>query len=316
MTYQGPHLVVHSEGGGGVGRRVTPVGTTETREILPPVKRGLPHLCIQSFSGVILVFALMHFVLNELLFLHGLLPRVGHPQSVLRVDLEVAILTDPVMQGNVLVTEVLLRTSYPPVDDDQDEEEDQHEENAADESDEPGLSGELLHAESLPGVGQDHVDDVLRVHLEHQGGGERTVAQLGEGCCPDDVGLVEGEVGQGDGGGGGVQPQVGVDDGAVGLHPDVVSEQLAVPVLRRGRGERQPGAGAVQHLHPHLGGRGGGHVLQRLNVHRVGGLTLQHLVERHQEELVLSGLPEVRYDNTVGVLTLQNCHDIKFLTPA
>ena len=124
------------------------------------------------------------------------------------------------------------------------------------------------------------------------------------------------EVGEGDGSGGGVEDEVGVNDGAVGLDLYVVPEQLAVPVLGRRREQRQDRAGAVEHLHQDIVWRGRGHVLQGLDIHRVGRLTLQHLVERHQEELVFSGLPEVWNNDTVGIFTFQNRHDIKFLAPA
>ena len=211
----------------------------------------------------------MDLVLNELLLLHGLLPGVGHPESVVGVDLEVAVVIDSVVKGDILMAEVLLWPSDSPVDDDEDEKEDEDEQNAADEGNEPGLSGELLHAETVPVVGEDDVDDVVRIHLEHEGCREWSMALLGECCSSDDVGLVESEVGQSDGGGGGVEEEVGVNDGAVGLDLDIVPEQLSVPVLRRRRGQRHRGAGAVQHLHHHVVRGGGGDVLQGLHVHGV-----------------------------------------------
>ena len=68
--------------------------------------------------------------------------------------------------------------------------------------------------------------------------------------------------------------------------------------------------------HLHGGGGRGGDVLQGLDVHGVGGLPLQHLVEGHQEELVLGGLPEAGDHHAVRVLALQHRHDVEFLAAA
>ena len=95
------------------------------------------------------------------------------------------------------------------------------------------------------------------------------MALLCERCSSDDVRLVESEVGEGDGSGGGVEDEVGVNDGAVGLYLYVVAEQLTVPVLGRGREQGQDRAGAVEHLHQDIVWRGGGDVLQGLDIHRI-----------------------------------------------
>ena len=119
---QGPHLAVHGEGGGGVRCRVTPVRSSETGEMIPSVEGSLPNLSIESLSRVVLLLVLVDLVLNELLLLHGLLPGVGHPEGVVGVHLEVAVVVDSVVERYVLVTEVLMGTSHSPVDDDEDEE--------------------------------------------------------------------------------------------------------------------------------------------------------------------------------------------------
>ena len=49
-------------------------------------------------------------------------------------------------------------------------------------------------------------------------------------------------------------------------------------------------------------------------MHRVRRLTLKHLVEGHQEELVLSELPEAGDHGAVGVLALEHRHDVELLT--
>ena len=49
-------------------------------------------------------------------------------------------------------------------------------------------------------------------------------------------------------------------------------------------------------------------------MHRVRRLPLKHLVEGHQEELVLSELPEAGNYSAVGVLALEHSHNVELLT--
>ena len=72
----------------------------------------------------------------------------------------------PGRRGKGVVGEGLLGPTNPPVDDHQDEEQDEHEEDAADEGDEPSLGREVLHAKAVAMIGQDNIDNVVRVHLE------------------------------------------------------------------------------------------------------------------------------------------------------
>lgn len=80
------------------------------------------------------------------------------------------------------MTQVLLRPSDTSVNDDQDEQENENKEHTANESDEPCLRGELLHAKVITGVGKDDVDDIVGVHAEHEGSREGSMTQLCK-CC-------------------------------------------------------------------------------------------------------------------------------------
>ena len=62
----------------------------------------------------------------------------------------------------------------------------------------------------------------------------------------------------------------------------------------------------------HVRGRAGD-ILEGLDVHRVGGLALEHLIEGHEEELVFGELPKARDDGAVRVLALQHRHYVELL---
>ena len=219
FAHQSPHLVVHGQGGGGVGGGLAPVAP-EAGEVCPvsPQHARLPHLGVESllaWPGQTLV-TLGHkvLVLDKLVLLvQGVLPRVGHPEGVITgargdlgmeyvtnvtsrlfTNLEVAVVIDPVVQRHGLVTETLLRAPHPSVDDDEDEQEDEDKQHAADEGDEPCLGGELLHVHVGAGAHVDGGHQSVGVHGEHQGRGEWAVTLASEGGSPDDIGLVEAEV--------------------------------------------------------------------------------------------------------------------------
>ena len=92
------------------------------------------------------------------------------------------------------MTEALLRPPDPPVDDHQDEEQHKDKHHAADEGDEPGLRGELLHVHVSARAHVDGGHQTVGVHGEHQGRGEGAVTLASEGGRPDDIGLVEAQV--------------------------------------------------------------------------------------------------------------------------
>ena len=113
--------------------------------------------------------------------------------------------------------------------------------------------------------------------------------------------------------GGGIENKVGMNNGAVGFYLNIVPQQLSIPVLgRRGR-QGEDSTGDVHHLNVDVVWRSRGNILQSLDVHGVGGLTLQHAVEWHQKEFVFSEFSQVRNHDTVCVLTLQHRHYVEFL---
>ena len=219
FPHQCPHLVVHGQGGGGVGGGLAPVAP-EAGEVSPvtPQHAWLPHLGIESLLAWprLALVTLGHkvLVLDKLVLLvQCVLPRVCHPEGVITgarghlhmeyvtsvtsrifTNLEVAVVIDPVVQRHGLVAETLLGAPHPSVDNDEDEQEDEDKQHAANEGDEPSLGGELLHVHVGARAHVDGGHQSVGVHGEHQGRGEWAVTLASEGGSPDDIDLVEAQV--------------------------------------------------------------------------------------------------------------------------